>query len=186
MERIMENAKSFDYKGLKIYIWHDNEPFNPRQWDNLGKMVCFHNRYNLGDKHEFRDPEHFEEFLLEEKDNIFYLPLYLYDHGGITMKTSPFNCGWDSGQVGYIYITKKRAEEEGLKDPYKTLEHEVKEYDHSLVGNCYGYTIVDEKNNILDSVGGFMGYEDFAIEEAKTNADYWEKTLPKQYALALA
>lgn len=182
----MENAKSFDYKGLKIYIWHDNEPFNPRQWDNLGKMVCFHNRYNLGDKHEFRDPEHFEEFLLEEKDNIFYLPLYLYDHGGITMKTSPFNCGWDSGQVGYIYITKKRAEEEGLKDPYKTLEHEVKEYDHSLVGNCYGYTIVDEKNNILDSVGGFMGYEDFAIEEAKTNADYWEKTLPKQYALALA
>ena len=182
----MENAKSFDYKGLKIYIWHDNEPFNPRQWDNLGKMVCFHNRYNLGDKHEFRDPEEFEEFLIEEKDNIFYLPLYMYEHGGITMKTTPFGCEWDSYQVGYIYITKKRAEEEGLKDPYKTLEHEVKEYDHSLVGNCYGYTIVDEKNNILDSVGGFMGYEDFAIEEAKTNADYWEKTLPKQYPLALA
>lgn len=182
----MENLKSFEHKGLKIYIWHDNEPFNPRQWDNLGKMVCFHNRYNLGDKHEFRNPEEFEEFLTEEKDNIFYLPLYLYDHGGITMKTSPFNCGWDSGQVGYIYITKKRAEEEGLKDPYKTLEHEVKEYDHSLVGNCYGYTIVDEKNNILDSVGGFMGYEDFAIEEAKINADYWERTLPKQYPLAFA
>ena len=182
----MENVKSFEHKGFKIDIWHDNEPFDPREWDNIGTMVCFHNRYSLGDKHEFRDPEHFEEFLIEEKDNIFYLPLYMYEHGGITMKTSPFNCGWDSGQVGYIYITKKRAEEECLKDPFKTLEHEVKEYDHYLVGNCYGYTIVDEKNNILDSVGGFIGYEDFAIEEAKTNADYWERTLPKQYPLALA
>ena len=66
------------------------------------------------------------------------------------------------------------------------MRNEVKEYDHYLVGNCYGYTIVDEKNNILDSVGGFIGYEDFAIEEAKTNADYWERTLPKQYPLALA
>ena len=182
----MENVKSFEHKGLKIDIWHDNEPFDPREWDNIGTMVCFHNSYSLGDKHEFRDPEHFEEFLIEEKDNIFYLPLYLYDHGGITMKTSPFNCGWDSGQVGYIYITKKRAEEEGLIDPFKTLEHEVKEYDHYLVGNCYGYTIVDEKNNILDSVGGFIGYEDFAIEEAISNADYYERTLPKQYPLALA
>ncbi len=182
----MENVKSFEHKGFKIDIWHDNEPFDPREWDNIGTMVCFHNRYSLGDKHEFRDPEHFEEFLIEEKDNIFYLPLYLYDHGGITMKTSPFNCGWDSGQVGYIYMTKKRAEEERLRDPFHNLECEVKQYDPYLVGNCYGYTIVDEKNNILDSVGGFIGYEDFAIEEAKTNADYWERTLPKQYPLALA
>jgi hypothetical protein len=185
MERIMENVKSFEHEGLKIDIWLDNEPFDPREWDNLGKMVCFHNRYTLGDKNEFRDPEHFEEFLLEEKDNIFYLPLYMYEHGGITMKTTPFGCEWDSYKVGYIYITKKRAEEEGLKDPFKTLEHEVKEYDHYIMGNCYGYTIVDEKNDILDSVGGFIGYEDFAIEEAKINAEYWAKTLPKQYPLAL-
>ena len=100
------------------------------------------------------------------------------------MKTTPFGCQWDSYKVGYIYITKKRAEEEGLRDPFKTLEHEVKEYDHYLVGNCYGYTIEDNEGEMLDSVGGFIGYEEVAIQEAKTNADYWEKTLPKQYPLA--
>jgi len=182
----MENVKSFEHKGLNINIWLDTDPMNPREWDNIGTMVCFHGRYDLGDKHEFRDPEHFEEFLIEEKDNIFYLPLYMYDHGGITIKTSPYGCEWDSGQVGYIYITKKRAEEEGLRDPFHNLEREVKEYDHYLVGNCYGYTIEDNEGEMLDSVGGFIGYEEVAIGEAKTNADYWERTLPKQYSLALA
>ena len=102
------------------------------------------------------------------------------------MKTSPFSCGWDSGQVGYIYMTKERAKEEGLKDPFKTLEHEVKEYDHYIVGNCYGYTIEDEDGDFLDSCGGFLGYEDFAEEEAINMANYLSNSLPKQYDLALA
>lgn len=181
----MENVKSFEHKGLKIDIWHDQDPIDPREWDNIGTMVCFHGRYTLGDKHEFRDPEHFEEFLIEEKDNIFYLPLYMYEHGGITMKTTPFSCGWDSGQVGYIYMTKKKAEEECLKDPFKTLEHEVKQYDHYIMGNCYGYTIEDNEGEMLDSVGGYIGYEEVAIEQAKSLADYFDNTLPKQYPLAL-
>jgi hypothetical protein len=186
MERIMESIKSLEHKGLKIDIWHDQDPIDPREWDNMGKMVCFHSRYDLGDKHTFRDHEHFEEFLLEEKDNIFYLPIYLYDHGGITIKTSPFGCGWDSGKVGYIYISKRDAKHEGIADPIKMLEHEVEQYDHYIMGNCYGFTIEDNEGEMLDSVGGFIGYEEVAIKEAKTNADYWERTLPKQYPLALA
>ena len=182
----MENVKSFEHEGLKINIWHDQDPIDPREWDNIGKMVCFHNRYKLGDDHDFRDPEDFDAFLVEEKDKLYILPLYLYDHGGITMKTSPFSCGWDSGQVGYIYMTKQRAEEEGLKDPFKTLEHEVKEYDHFLVGNCYGYTIEDKDGEVLTGMGGYLGYEDFAEEEAINMANYLSNSLPKQYDLALA
>jgi len=182
----MENIETLKHEDLKITIWHDNDPIDPREWDNIGKMVCFHRRYDLGDKHDFRDHEEFDAFLAEEKDNIFYLPLYIYDHGGVTMKTSPFSCNWDSGQVGYIYMTKKRAEEEGLSDPYKTLEHEVKEYDHYIVGNCYGYTIEDKDGEILESIGGYLGYENFAKEEALNMAKYFEKTLPKQYNLAFA
>ncbi len=36
---------------------------------------------------------------------IVELPLFLYDHSGITMNTSGFHCPWDSGQVGFIYCT---------------------------------------------------------------------------------
>ena len=37
------------------------------------------------------------------------LPLYLYDHSGITMNTTGFSCPWDSGQVGWIYASKEDA-----------------------------------------------------------------------------
>lgn len=38
-----------DYKGYTIKIYHDEDAESPRDWDNLGEMVCFHRRYNLGD-----------------------------------------------------------------------------------------------------------------------------------------
>lgn len=45
--------------------------------------------------------------LLEER--VVMLPLYLYDHGGITINTTGFHCPWDSGQVGWIHTTVKNA-----------------------------------------------------------------------------
>jgi hypothetical protein len=41
--------------------------------------------------------------LTEQIQGLVILPLYLYDHGGITISCSPFSCPWDSGQVGWIY-----------------------------------------------------------------------------------
>lgn len=39
-----------------LQVMYDDEPLNPRtDYDNFGKMVCWHNRYNLGDKHDFED-----------------------------------------------------------------------------------------------------------------------------------
>ncbi|MBQ8962477.1 MAG: hypothetical protein IJ089_13770 [Clostridia bacterium] len=43
-----------------LIIEQDNEPLNPRvDYDNLGKMVCWHRRYRLGDEHDYADPEDF-------------------------------------------------------------------------------------------------------------------------------
>ena len=181
----MENVSSFNHKGLKINIWLDSDPIDPREWDNLGTMACFHNRYNLGDKHNFT-VESLQDFISENKDDLYILPLYIYEHGGITMQSKPFSCQWDSGQVGYIYMTKEKAIKEGIDDPFKALENEIKEYDHYIMGNCYGYSIEDSEGDILDSCGGFLGYENFAMDEAKMMADYWEAKLPKQYALSFA
>ena len=43
--------------------------------------------------------------LVEQMDGMVILPLYLYDHSGITMNTCGFSCPWDSGQVGWIYAS---------------------------------------------------------------------------------
>ena len=53
---------------------------------------------------------------LAERKNVV-LPLYLYDHSGITMScdlTYPYNDRWDSGQVGWIYASHQRVSRGGL------------------------------------------------------------------------
>lgn len=184
-------------------ILQDTDPENPRDpyyQENLGKMVCWHKRYNLGDKHTFDDPIDFAQDLalkntswsellqyikdghtkdlrlvpegegyqlqyrsvfdnkiiwvdmagfqfpadfsdsaaiskriwdeaqgeitdvLKEmyipeliglcEDKVAILPLYLYDHSGLTMSTSDFGDRWDSGCVGFIYMDKATAMKE--------------------------------------------------------------------------
>jgi hypothetical protein len=50
----------------------------------------------------------------------YVLPLYLYDHGNITMSTGSFHDTWDSGRVGFIYMTKEKAEGNGVQWPNLT------------------------------------------------------------------
>ena len=42
-------------------------------------------------------------------DKYITLPLYLMDHSGLAMQTTSFNDPWDSGQVGWIYVSKEDA-----------------------------------------------------------------------------
>jgi hypothetical protein len=170
-----------------LKISRDHDPMNPREeWDNFGKMVCWHSRYNLGDSHKYSTPRDFVEslavdfgmdpdkandaedeklWLFVEKHG-FFLPLYLYDHSGITMNTGGFSCPWDSGQVGYIYATPEMIRENwGVKHITKKirekaialLEAEVKTYDDFLTGNVWGYECIDESGDVVDSCWGFYG-----------------------------
>ena len=129
-----------EYKGHTINIFQDADPISPREDDNLGAMICFHKRYDLGDKHNWENNSvgliHAREFI--DRKDVLFLPLYLYDHSGITIATTPFECPWDSGQVGWVAITlaKVRAEfsvkrvTKKLKETvFGILESEVKAYD---------------------------------------------------------
>ncbi len=92
------------------------------------------------------------------------LPLYLFDHSGITMNTTGFSCPWDSGQVGWIYASKDAIQAEyGGKDltpeirekAEKLLRGEVEYYDHYLRGDCYGFQLYKGEEEI-DSCWGFI------------------------------
>lgn len=37
------------------------------------------------------------------------MPLYLLDHSGLAMQTTSFHDPWDSGQVGWVYVSKEDA-----------------------------------------------------------------------------
>jgi predicted Fe-S protein YdhL (DUF1289 family) len=72
-------------------------------------MFCWHSRHTLGDPHSFPQPYHLTNHLTQHPHII--LPLYLYDHSGITMSTTPFSCPWDSGQVGWMFVTLEKVHE---------------------------------------------------------------------------
>lgn len=84
-------------------------------------------------------------------DGYVMLPLYLYDHSGITMNTGGFSCSWDSGQVGWIVCDIKTVEKEfeGDRDrAKKSLEAKVEVYDQYLTGDVWGF--IAEKREIMD------------------------------------
>ncbi len=160
--------KTFNYLGFTIDIDQDEWVENPRTYDPLGVMICFHRTYDLGDKHDYNKDDYgsFEELkkAICNKENIaVILPLYLYDHSGITMSTGSFNCRWDSGQVGWIYLTKedvrktygvKRITSATLDRATKALEAEVKIYDSYISGEVYQFTITDSTGETVDNYGG--------------------------------
>lgn len=48
-----------------LFILDDDTPLNPREdHDCLGKMVCWHSRYSLGEKHDYDEPSDFLRNLL--------------------------------------------------------------------------------------------------------------------------
>lgn len=166
-----------EYRHHIIRISQDDDIVDsPRNWDNLGTMICFHSRYNLGDEHPWTVDEAKE--IAGSKDYIS-LPLYLYDHSGISMSTRSFvgrahHAEWDSGQVGFIWVAKEDVLSEfNRKKMSNKLEHhvlrilksEVEIYDQYLRGDVYCFSI--EKNeDIFDSCCGFYGF-DYCLEEAK-------------------
>jgi len=182
----MEATETKTIGKYKIEVIQDDDARSPREDDNLGTMVCFHRRYNLGDSKEHHgfdtsDVYDFNEFWKSNKKNIIILPLYLYDHSGITMNTTGFSCPWDSGKVGWIFITKEKARKEfsWVRITKKRLEKiegylkgEVETYDQYLTGDVYGYRITDtDTEEEVDSCWGFYG-EEYCMEEAVGITEY--------------
>ncbi len=59
-------------KKQRVRIVTDSDPANPRDRGcYVGRMICWHNRYNLGDEHEYGDPAKFrEELACEANDDL--------------------------------------------------------------------------------------------------------------------
>ena len=243
-----------------LHVRQDETADDPRSWDNVGVMACFHRRYCLGDKVEENTPErwwqanvrqtipaeeiaeeairgnlpgiriagcedpdlvdiyevcyladfqtkreakeyleysgvdrrYLAEYLLDDltighcqyllRNEAYWLALWLYDHSGITMSATqggnPYSCQWDSGQVGWIYVTRERAmhtlgnitEDNWRERAEEVLRGEVETYDQFLTGEVYGYELYeyeppeDDEDEIgessmneIDSCWGFYG-----------------------------
>lgn len=163
--------------GKTLEVIQDEDAQNPRtEWDNLGIMVCFHNRYILGDQKHGYDfsPEQFKSWADMKRrielwvDTAVILPIYMYDHSGLTIKTTPFSCPWDSGQIGFIFVPKSKARKEYevkriTKEIREKIElcllSEVETYNQYLTGDVYGFKVISAEGEEEDSCWGFYGHD---------------------------
>lgn len=155
-----------------VTVEHDEHASNPRkEWDNIGTVVLGDRvRYDFGD--ESMSVEGIQE-IINDPDNIV-LPVYMYDHSGITINTTGFSCRWDRGQVGIIYMSKADAVKNWGKKictakvrekAIACLRAEIKELDNYLTGSVYGFRVyqidlesLDEGDTLQDITKDFDDY----------------------------
>jgi hypothetical protein len=177
------------YKGYRIKTYQDDEPDNPRDWDNLGKIFYGHKRYVLGEvdvRKEFEDCyswDDVEKRIIELYDPLVILPLYLYDHSVLRIKIGDFYDSqlpqgyayFDTGMVGFVIAEKDKVRKEykvkriskKLREQVKQiLEDEIDVFDKYLSGQVYAYSIED--TDIACS--GFYDYDEM-VKYAKEEVD---------------
>jgi hypothetical protein len=186
MSNTLETIK---HEGLTIEIHYDENCESPREWDNLSTFAFFHRNYkNESEEVDHNDFNGWDEMrnFIESKNGLdaICLPVYLYSHSGDTVSTSPFSCPWDSGQLGFAYVTREQARNDygckritrSLQDQIlKRIEGEVETFDDYIRGNVYGWIVLDENGEELDSCWGYLGDMDYCIQEAKHHAEYEAK-----------
>ena len=136
----------------------------PEEWDTIrvldnGAVEFYGYTSFFGEKHpaEWTQQEKFEDIDLEKQfiadciielapaslcmrlleGKVFWMPVYLMDHSGLSIRTTSFQDRWDSGCIGWVYMTKEEAvtafagTEEALLET-KAIDYmtaSVKEYD---------------------------------------------------------
>lgn len=185
-----------------LWIQTDTEPCHPRNdCINMDIMFCLHPRYTLGDERPETTFTEFWENIAAEcmpaadlvksylknksitdnriadiqnltKDHLVYLPIWLYDHSGISIscgeRTYPYNDAFDSSLLGYIVMFKTTAirdigykETEWKQKATEYMRHIIERYNQYLNDEIYAYTmykremenpvIKNQPNNTLES-----------------------------------
>ena len=187
-----------DYKGYRITLEVDDTGImeNPQEECPLGTLVFFHRDYNPGDKdhgyrtEDFNGWDEMESRIRKDNPGCLCLSVYMYDHSGTALSFSPFSCPWDSGQVGFWYVTRqemlsdwnpggKRVTKSIREKVEKALEGQLKAVDAWMNGDFLGYVVreLDEDGEPLedteDSCWGYYGLDsEYALEEARRTVDY--------------
>lgn len=109
-------------------------------------MVFFGNYSHLGSEHSIKhaDADNWTDLkkLVEKEYDIGAISnVYAYSHGGLTVSTTPFSCHWDSGQLGFVLLTK-----EDIRKRYG-IKRVTKKY-QQLALDAINYSVIELDNEI--------------------------------------
>jgi len=168
---------------------NDTLKLNPREnCDHLSVMACWKRNSTIGDVQPSCSPKEW----MEEKENVpkgsVVLNIFIYEHSGIVLSSSPFGDPWDSGQLGFMVMTPdkilegwgqkkdgktaKRVSAKMQKQALECMKAELEEYNKWIQGQCWGWSFTDE-NGKEDSCWGY-------ICDDEESAQYMKESMPEE------
>ena len=159
--------ETFEKNGYKVTIEQDTDPSSPSEYqDEHAFIATTNNRYFTvaGPNGETASTlgANLEEW--EKTHHVYKLNALI--HGdvrlSITSDLKQYYMGFDSGQIGFLLVTRDESE---IPEPQKYAEGMVEEWNQYLSGDVWGFTIEDGEGNHIDSCWGFYGF-DYAKSEA--------------------
>jgi len=180
-------------KTFRLSVRYDTDAQSPRDWDNLGIMACWDDRYNVPNEtgldiyNRFDGWQEFKQHLEKECDAVFIHGIDLYAHSGVAyhlVKNPKLGeaDGFSGCICGFIYITRKKFKDEyGVDFDEGNADHcqkltvnfkaEIDCYGQYANGEVYGWCVeqLDYNNGDwipLDSCWGYYE-QDEAENEGK-------------------
>lgn len=154
-------------------------PLQESPWDGhislCSRYACYGTEYGT---RECLDVDEFAGYARIRFEGIrggVRIPVYAYEHSGITFNTCGCADRWDSGVAGWAWMEADKVREmfggnreqarEYLRDMVKTLDAYVR-------GECYGYEVYNaESGECVDSCYGFLNTQDTTRDFLQELAD---------------
>lgn len=207
IEKECSMSDTIKYRGYEIEISDSDPAENPRDWCNLGTLAlkgCGWAEESIDDQEDlYTKLLEEEEFRPYSKAHVGYdyyeidaekaqrnieskyivLPVYKYEHGNVCYSTSIFSCAWDSGQNGFIYVSKddvrkeysvKRITAKLRAQVLACLANEVKIFSQAASGEVFGWLVEDVDEDHIGMCGGYYGYdheESGLLDDARSSID---------------
>lgn len=133
-----------------LQVMYDDDPLNPRiDYDNFGKMVCWHSRYNLGDEHDFDDPNDFLQDLTRSTVSEYALLEFVCSGKATATKLTYDRSrnGWEIDS--YDDYFKKWYHGSFFEGSLEANKGEIKDSLIETMSNAELFAVAGEKNIIL-------------------------------------
>lgn len=160
---------------FSLAIWHHGRPM----LDATGSSDTFLERLAVEAEPDVEaeldnatSPGEYDATLMAALRRHYYIqPVHCYEHGSVAYSIYPFGDPFDSGQCGWIYVARDKIRA-AYPSSYPDVDHlmlcELGEYEAWRNGDVWGYVIMSESGNEVESSYGFYGYQ--AAQEAGRDA----------------
>ena len=177
----------YKHRILRIYLDELSMNYETLVGDYAPKIATWHRRYciDVDGREEFGDKSDFKEWAKENR--VFYKHVFMMDHGLQYISTSPYSCPWDSGHVGFVYVTRdilngwcgdnwKRISKKRKASILDQLTSHVKYVSAWMEGQVFGYELeesIEEYEKVIDSCWGIVGcdFKDSLVKQFLENGE---------------